>query len=260
VNTIYIESTVITHIGLVRSNNEDNYFINGICKSDNKVTVEGYADNRLRDTYLYGIFDGMGGERLGDKASMIASKSLIEFMTTDIRHTISDYINKANKLICDEIIKNKGVRSGTTLAMLYIRDGKATVYNIGDSRVYLYRNGDLYLLSEDHTEAQRLVNMGKLDEASARNHKSRNKLTQHLGIFPDEIKLEPYVSKEIKLKRKDILMICSDGLTDMVCDDDIGEIMARYDLDASGITKELAATAQENGGRDNTTVIVAKIY
>ena len=257
---IFIESTAITHIGLVRGNNEDNYFINGICKSDNKVTVEGYADKKVRDTYLYAVFDGMGGERFGENASMIASKSLIEFMTTDIRKTVNDYIGKANKLICEEIIRNKGIRSGTTATILYIRDNKATSFNIGDSRTYLFRRGDLYLLSEDHTEAQRLVKTGKLSEEKARQHKTRNKLTQHLGIFPNEMKLEPYISDEIKLKRNDILMVCSDGLTDMVCDDDIRDIMARDDLDASGITKELAATAQENGGRDNTTVIVVKVY
>jgi len=259
VNIIFIESTVITHIGLVRGNNEDNYFINGICKTDNKVTVEGYEDNRERDTYLYAVFDGMGGERYGEKASMIAAKSLIEYISTDVRRTVGEYIRRANKLICDEIVRNNGVRSGTTLALLYIRDNKVISYNIGDSRTYLFRKGDLYLLSEDHTEVQRLINMRKIDEESARHHKSKNRLTQHLGIFPDEMRIEPYVSKEVRLKSNDILMVCSDGLTDMVCDDDIGDIMAREDLDASGIAKELAATAQDNGGRDNTTVIVVKI-
>jgi protein phosphatase len=80
-----------------------------------------------------------------------------------------------------------------------------------------------------------------------------------LGIFPDELIIEPHVSKEIKLKKDDIFLICSDGLTDMVCDDDIADIMADKNLDTSGIAKELSATAQENGGKDNTTVIVVKI-
>jgi len=260
VSIINIEGTVITHIGLVRGCNEDNYFINGILKSDNKVTVEGYVDEKQRDSYLYAVFDGMGGERFGDIASMIAAKSLIEYISTDIRYTIMEYIQKANKQICNEIIKNGGVRSGTTLAVLYIRNNKVISYNIGDSRIYLCRKGDLYLLSEDHTEAQRLVNQGKLDEHSARHHKSKNRLTSHLGIFPEEMAIKPYVSKEIKLKRNDLLLVCSDGLTDMVSDDGIREIMTRDDLDTSGIAKELAATAQENGGKDNTTVIVVSVY
>ena len=256
---IKIESTGITHVGLVRENNEDNFFINGIYKSNKKGVAEGYVDNMQRDTYLYAVLDGMGGESYGEYASMIAAKSLIKYISSDIRRTIFDYIQNANKLICDEITKNNGIRSGTTLALLYIREGKAMAYNIGDSRIYLCRNDDLYLLSEDHTEAQRLINAGRLDEESARHHKSKNILTQHLGIFPSEMILEPYASAEIRLKRNDMFMLCSDGLTDMVSDDNIREIMVRGDLDVPGITKELSATAQENGGNDNTTIIVAKV-
>ena len=212
-----------------------------------------------RDTYLYAVLDGMGGENYGEYASMIAAKSLVKYISSDIRRTIYDYIQITNKLICDEIIKNKGIRSGTTLALLYLREGKAYAYNIGDSRIYLCRNDDLYLLSEDHTEAQHLINTGRLDEESARHHKSKNILTQHLGIFPSEMVLDPYVSSEVKLKRNDMFMLCSDGLTDMVSNDDIRDIMVRTDLDVPGIAKELSATAQENGGNDNTTIIVAKV-
>ena len=258
-SVIKIESTGITHIGLVRGNNEDNFFINGIYKSNNKGVAEGYVDNMQRDTYLYAVLDGMGGENYGEYASMIAAKSLVKYISSDIRRTIYEYIQNANKLICDEIIKNKGIRSGTTLALLYLRESKAFAYNIGDSRIYLCRNDDLYLLSEDHTEAQHLINTGRLDEESARHHKSKNILTQHLGIFPSEMKIEPFVSDEIKLKRNDMFMVCSDGLTDMVSDDDIREIMVRADLDVPGIAKELSATAQENGGNDNTTIIVVKV-
>ena len=256
---IKIESTVITHVGLVRKKNEDNYFINGRSKSDNTVTAEGFVDNKLRDTYLFGVFDGMGGENSGEIASMIAAKTLTEYMSTDFRYTITDYVQRANKYICDEIMRNKGVRIGTTIAMLYFRDNKVVAYNMGDSRVYLLRKEDLYLMTEDHTEAQRLVKIGAMDEETAKHHKSRNKLTQHLGIFPNELVIEPYISKELKLKKNDIFLVCSDGLSDMVSDDDIRDIMARTDLDTPGIAKELSATAQENGGKDNTTVIVIKV-
>ena len=256
---IKIESTVITHVGLAKSKNEDNYFINGRCKSDSTVTAEGFVDNKQRDTYLYAIYDGMGGENTGEVASMIAARTLMEYISTDIRYTATDYIQRANKLICDDIIRNEGIRSGATFAMLYLRDKKATAFNIGVSRIYLLRNDDLYLLTEDHTEAQKMINMGMLDEESAKHHSSRNKLTQHLGIFPNELKLEPYISKELKIKKKDIFLVCSDGLSNMVNDDEIRDIMARKDLDTPGIAKELSATAQENGGKDNTSVIVIKI-
>ena len=253
-----IESTAITHIGLVRTSNEDNYYVNGKCKTNHDVAAEGYSDNLRRDTYLYAVCDGMGGESYGELASMIAVKTLTRYQETDIRRSIYEYIKRANRYICDELAKF-GARSGTTLALLYFFNNKAVSYNVGDSRVYLSRKGDLYLLSEDHTEAQRLVNMGLLSEDEAATHNSKNKLTQHLGISSNELVIEPYVSEDIKVKKNDIFMICSDGLTNMLSDDDIGIIMAQKNADTSEIAKELASAAQEYGGRDNTTVIVIKI-
>jgi len=257
---IKVECSAITHVGLVRSTNEDNYYINGKHRSSDTVPAEGYSDNKLRDTYLYAVCDGMGGERYGELASLIAVKVLTKYQLTDIRQTIMDYIRRANRYICEEIGKFEGVKSGTTLAMLYLFENKAISFNVGDSRVYLSRKGDLYLLSEDHTEAQRLIDMGKISEEEAATHRSKHKLTQHLGISPEVIRIDPYISQEITLKRNDTLMICSDGLTDMVSDDDIGDILAQRDWNVTEMAKELAATAQDRGGKDNTTVIVIRIF
>ena len=254
-----IESSAITHIGLVRTNNEDNYYVNGKSKTNNTVAAEGYTDDITRDSYIYAVCDGMGGESYGELASMIAVKTLAVYQSTDIRHTIMEYIRRANKYICDELLKFGDVRSGTTLALLFIKGNKAISYNIGDSRIYLKRKRNLYLLTEDHTEAQYLVNMGMLNENDVAGHESKNLLTQYLGILPDEMVIEPYVSQEIKLKKNDILMICSDGLTDMVSNDEIADILAQSDLSSTDLAKELAATAQEHGGKDNTTVIVVKV-
>jgi len=254
-----IECSAITYIGLVRENNEDNYYINGKYKADCNVDTEGFVDRKQRDSYLYAVCDGMGGESFGELASMLAVKSLAEYQLTDIRGTISGYIRKANKLICDEIVKNNGIRSGTTLALLYIYDNKAISYNIGDSRIYLLRDGDLYLLSEDHTEAQRLVKMGIIKPEEAGSHKSRNKLTQHFGIFPDELVIEPFVSEEVKLRKNDIFLLCSDGLTDMVSEDDIADILSLEGKDTTDMVKKLASKTQENGSKDNVTIIVVKV-
>jgi len=254
-----IECSVITYIGLVRSNNEDNYYVNGKYKTDSSVATEGYVDTAHRDSYLYAVCDGMGGEKYGELASMIAVQTLAQYQSTDICQTINKYINNANKFICEEIKKNNGVRSGTTLALLYIRNNKAISYNIGDSRIYFFRDGDLYLMSDDHTEAQRLVKIGALNQEDASKHKSRNMLTQHLGISPDELIIEPYVSEVVKLKKNDILLLCSDGLTDMVSDDDIADILWQSDASTTDLVKELAANTQANGGKDNATIIVIKV-
>ena len=253
-----IECSAITYIGLVRENNEDNYYINGKYKADSSVDTEGFVDKQQRDSYLYAVCDGMGGESFGELASMIAVESLAEYQSTDIKRTIREYIQKANKLICGEIVKNNGIRSGTTLALLYICDNKAISYNIGDSRIYLQRNEDLYLLSEDHTEAQRLVKMGIIKPEEAGSHKSRNKLTQHFGIFPDEMVIEPFVSEEVGLRKNDIFLLCSDGLTDMVSDDDIADILSLEGKDTTDMVKKLASKTQENGSKDNVTIIVIK--
>jgi len=255
---INIESSVITYIGLVRESNEDNYFLNGKFKSDSSIEIEGYTDKQQRDSYLYAVCDGMGGERHGEVASLIAVETLEEYQMTNIRKTVMEYIQRANRLICDEIDKNGGSRIGTTLALLYIRNNKAIAYNIGDSRVYFLRDGDLYLLSEDHTEAQRLVKTGQLTEDEAVNHVTKNKLTQHLGLFPDEMFVLPYVSVEIDLMKDDIFMICSDGLTDMVSDDEIAEILSTEGKDSTDLVKIMATTVQASGGRDNATFIVIK--
>jgi len=254
-----VESSVITHVGLVRRSNEDNYYVNGKYKSVGGGAAEGYADSVQRKSYVYAVCDGMGGESFGELASMIAVKTLSIYQETDLRQTITEYVKRANMFICKEMEKFSGARIGTTLAILFINNNRATAYNIGDSRVYLLRSGDLFLLTEDHTEAQRMVELGMIHEDEAEIHPARNKLTQHLGIYPDEMIIEPYISQEIKLKKNDVLLVCSDGLTDMVDADELREILSMEGSNTTEIAKELAATAQAYGGRDNTTAIVIQI-
>jgi len=254
-----IECSVITYTGPIRENNEDNYYVNGKYKIDSKVDIEGYIDNAQRDSYLYAVYDGLGGDELGEVASIIAAWALEQFQSTDIRKTIGEYVQYANKFICDEIEKNDGIRIGTTFALLSIRNNKAIAYNIGDSRVYLYRDEDLYLMTEDHTLAQRLVRMGMLDHEEAVRHKSKNRLTQHLGIFPEELKIAPYMSEEVEILRGDMFLLCTDGLTDMVSDDDIVEILSSRNWDTTALVKQLASDVQANGGRDNATMIIVKV-
>jgi len=260
---IKVESAAITHVGSVRSNNEDNYYVNGKFKRNNRIATEGYADSENRDSYLYAVCDGMGGEDLGELASMIAVAVLAEYQNDDMYEMIMDYVERTNSIICGEIRKNNGIRIGSTLAMLYISEGKAVSFNIGDSRVYLLRkngkNSELYLLTEDHTEAQRMVQMGLINDDEAKTHNSKHKLTQHFGIFPEEFEIEPHVSQEVKLKKNDIFLVCSDGLTNMVDDDEIRVILSMDNVDMVSIAKKLSAAAQYYGGKDNATVIVVKV-
>jgi len=254
-----ISCSASTDVGKVRDNNEDNFYVNGKFKTSNTIMSERHIDNKIREQYLYAVCDGMGGEDKGELASMIAVESLAEYQSADISQTAADYIKKANNLICDESEKNGGVRMGTTLIFLYIKNGKAVSYNIGDSRAYLFRKNKLSQLSEDHTQAQLLVKMRLLKKDAVSSHKGKHILTQHLGIYPDELIIEPYVSKQITIKQDDIFLLCSDGLTDMVSDDKITEILSLKNAEATDLADKLVETALANGGRDNVTVIAVKI-
>ena len=237
-----IESAAITHVGSVRDNNEDNYFVNGRYKTDSNINTEAFSDKKEHLSYTYAVCDGMGGESYGELASLIAVATLAKYQKTDIRRTISDYIRHANDFICDLIRKNNKRKSGTTIALLNIQKNTAISYNIGDSRVYFYRKGMLYLLTEDHVDAN-----------------SKNNLTQYLGIFPSEMSIDPYVSDEVKIKKGDIFVLCSDGLNDLVEASEIVEVLSLEKDDVTETVKKLAGLSQEKGGKDNVTVIVVKI-
>ena len=254
-----ISYAVFTHVGKVRDNNEDDFYANGKYKENITDLYERYSDASDDERRLYAVCDGMGGEALGEVASLIAVKTLAEYQAADMKTQVMDYITKANKAICDEAEKNDGVRIGTTLALLYINAGRAVAYNIGDSRIYHFRKGRLEQLSEDHTKAQLLVKMGIIKKEAAGNHWEKHKLTQHLGINPEDLLIEPYVSREIGVKKNDIFLLCSDGLTDMVSDEDIAKILDMKETSAADLADKLVKTALANGGRDNVTVVVVKV-
>lgn len=255
---IKLNSAVVTNVGKIRSNNEDNYYINGKYKKNVKTLNEEYFENTQRNAYVYSICDGMGGEAYGEIASMIAVKSMLKFDAIKFSEYAQEYISYANKLICDEIEKNDGARIGTTVALLYINDAKAVCYNIGDSRIYLCRDKKLVQLTRDHTQAQSMVDMGILKQENMNSHKGKHKLTQHLGMFPDETVIQPYVTETIDIKEKDTYIICSDGLTDMLDDSEIFKLVNEEE-NSKDISRKLVKEAVDRGGKDNTTVITVQV-
>lgn len=236
-----LESAVITHIGSVKDSNEDNYYINGKYKSDSNVHTDGVADKKTRPSYVFAVCDGMGGESYGELASLIAAATLEKFQKTEIRETIDNYVKTANDFIYDLIMKNKSKMSGSTLALLSIKGNSAVSYNIGDSNVYLWRRGDLYLLSCSH-----------FDEET-------KKLTQYLGIPPGDAPPEIFESEEVKIKKGDIFMLCTAGLLETVAEDEIVELLAGENETAINLTKKLVAVSQERKCKSDVTAIIAKV-
>lgn len=246
-----------TNIGKVRKNNEDNFFSNGAYKQNVDRQNDSVTDVRRAGAGLYAVFDGMGGEELGEEASLIAAQTLCKYADGDFRQTASDYIKDANRQICALMDKDGGRRSGTTFSALYIEDETAFACNVGDSRVYLFRKGELKQLSQDHTKIQQLLRMGAITQEEARTRRDRHVLTQHLGIFEDELLLSAHRADEIALQNGDIFLLCSDGLTDMLDDAEIRRVIDRGKTPRE-IGEALMTGALEKGGRDNVTVQVVQ--
>ena len=147
---------------------------------------------------------------------------------------------------------------GTTLASVVFSQDKAMALNIGDSRVYLFRDSSLTKLTNDHTEAERLIRLGLLDKDTARFHKSKNILTRHLGVDPANGVMEADYSDNFTVLKGDIYLICSDGLSNLLTDEEL-----KFHLSIPGnsavLCKDLVELALSNNGTDNLTALVVRI-
>ena len=208
--------------------------------------------------FLAAVADGMGGEEQGEKASLMAVRALKPCSFGEISSQAAAAVDEANREICEEIENQGGRRMGSTLVSLYMDEGKAVCCNVGDSRAYLLREGRLSQLSVDHNKAGRMVELGVLTPEQAARHPSRHELTQHLGIFADEMVIEPAMSQPVELADGDLFLLCSDGLTDMVSPKELKAVLSGRSTSREKAEK-LVELALAGGGRDNVTVIVLQI-
>ena len=149
---------------------------------------------------------------------------------------------------------------GTTLALAVINEDSFTLYNIGDSRIYRFEPEHRRLLrvTDDHSLAEDKVRMGIITPAQAEKDRDRHVLTRYLGIDDEEFSFSPDVYGPFSFNENKKILLCSDGLTDMLSYGEISEIMGR-DTDVSEISDNLLKTALDNGGKDNVTCIVIEI-
>ena len=236
-----MEFKSFTSKGNVRENNEDNYLL------------------KLEPYPLIVVADGMGGHRAGDVASQIAV-DFIKKYKFDLDHDILAEIENLIKMINEKII-NKGKKNqkykgmGTTLSLALIYKKKLYIGHIGDSRIYLYRNQKLEKVTTDDSLVNELIESGRLSPGEAFDHPQKHILTQALGTDYD-INIE---KETVKLKDDDILMFCTDGLTDMIREKRIEEIIAEHTSDINTLAQKLGNKALENGGSDNITLITGII-
>lgn len=259
------KTVVCSSVGVKRKVNQDNFYVNGFINEEQKhYILKSYFSSKAEQILC--ICDGMGGEKYGEVASYIAVKKLISYkerysnLINRFEEHIDAYVQSVNHAICTFIQENNGERSGSTMVLLCVSPEKkeAVASNLGDSKAFLFRNSVLKRISEDHNQAQSLVNMGLITEEEARTHKDKSKLTQHLGIVQDEMVLEPFITDHIIIEKNDLFVLCSDGLTDMLSYDEIANIL-RADSSLKEKCKKLVEEANKKGGEDNTTVILAEI-
>lgn len=257
-----IECVGITYKGNVRKNNEDNFFINGLYKEDCDAD-NCKEENRSDDKQLViAVCDGMGGAAFGEKASLKAIEVLNKYYQENRINKIEgieNYINDANAAICKEVKSGPSDSAGTTIALLIIENGEATFCNLGDSRIYTFRDNEIMQVSTDHTRARSMVNAGIISEEEAKDRKESHILTQHLGIFESEFVLCPSKGN-IKVESGDIIVLCSDGMTDSLSEEEVKTILIDQKQDKpENIADKLITTAENRGSQDNITVVLVKV-
>ena len=257
-NRLMISAYAASNVGKKRQNNEDNYYLEGnYVDSLNNASCETAGKTEM----LVSVCDGMGGEEAGEVASQLAVETIAIKYNQLLNDSFSDtaiesYVAEANKRICDEISRRKK-RLGTTLTLLGFKDGIVTMSNVGDSRIYCLSDNKLEQISKDHTEAQSMVDAGIMTAEESMKVPEKHKLTQHLGIYPYEMIIEPYTVRK-PAREGDKYLLCSDGLTDMLSDEEIHNILNK-NSSLKDIAEELISLALDHGGKDNVTVAVCEI-
>ncbi len=251
----------VTHSGRIRKENEDNYSLNGRLTATGDLKKGSAFVQTMKEPFHLAVCDGMGGESYGDIASGVATETIAAHAANvydsgeDFSFAISNSLVEANSRICEEI-EARGKRMGTTLAAVYAVKGKLYCVNIGDTRIYHYSKGILEQISFDHTHAQTIIDAGEAMMDEIGSIPDAKKLTRHLGVFPDEANLSPNISVIDDVDNGDVLLLCSDGLTDMLTDDEITAVLSTAENSQTCASK-LVRLALEKGGKDNITAIAA---
>lgn len=205
---------------------------------------------------LFVVCDGMGGHRGGEVASRTATAGLAELFAHDeeppAAEELAARIRSVNERIHEAGQEDPQLEGmGTTLVLAQIHEGKLRIAHVGDSRLYLLRDGGGALLTSDHRVIQPLVDRGELDEEGARTHPMRNVLTRSMGV---DARVEPELG-EMALQPDDRLLLCSDGLSDLLGEEQLYERMGEGD-DPRAICQGLVEAANRAGGHDNISAVV----
>jgi serine/threonine protein phosphatase PrpC len=225
-------------IGMRRANNQDSILLN--------------AKNKI-----FAVADGMGGHSGGEVASSLAVKTLEkifpEIKAPGIAERISETIRICNQVIYEQSQADPKLRGmGTTLSAAILDEDSVHIGQVGDSRVYMYRNGELFQVTEDHSQVYELLKAGLISETNIGTFQ-KNVITRSVGYEP-EVQVDLFSRK---LKKGDRYMICSDGLSGMVSNEQIAQIMQNFSVEEA--VNNLVELANLQGGEDNVSVIIFEV-
>ncbi len=255
-----IKFAVRSDVGKVRKNNEDNFYCNGIYMTEAEREKPFFMSGIAEAPCIFAVCDGMGGEDCGELASFLTVKTLAEHSDKILRgdyEAVEAFVKDANKKLID-IMNAQNIQTGTTLAMATVSKNYFTLYNLGDSRIYRLNGETLILSTDDHTVTYDMIRAGQLDPRKAKTHPYRNYLTRFVGCGEDENNIAPDVMGLLDVNENKRILICSDGLTDMLNHSELASIMKCYS-EVSDTVNALVDAALFKGGIDNVTCIVLEV-
>lgn len=271
--SIKVRFGALSDPGKVRPRNEDHFMVARVRRTLS-VLAHNVPQGEMpecigEDGYVMVVADGMGGMNAGDVASMLAISTGVKLADRSVKWGFKINEKEARELLdrigayfreIDRRITRKSEADrrlfgmGTTMTLAYSIGIHLFLIHVGDSRAYLYRKGRLQQLTRDHTVAQALADAGEISQDEVRKHSRRNTLTNYLGGNRGRVKADV---RWLQLEDGDKLLLCSDGLSDMVDDRTIARCLSR-DQAPDVTALELTRKALQLGGKDNVTVVVAE--
>lgn len=270
--SLTVDTFGLTDTGKVRPANEDNFLVAELSKalcvkqSSLKAPVTQHGQDR---GHLFLVADGMGGHAAGERASALAVQSIEEFVLNtlqwffDLRGPDGDSVvaefqealRRTDARVIDESVRNPELRGmGTTLTAAYQHGTALFLVHVGDSRGYLWRGGKLRQITRDHTLVAEWQRHGILSAEEAENHRMRHVIVNVVGGRESGVKVEAH---KVDLEAGDTVLLCTDGLTEMLSDVQIAAILGA-EPSPQAACERLIAEANAQGGRDNVTAVIAR--
>ena len=235
----------VTDIGKNRTENQD------------YVLAVTSSVGRLANLFL--VADGMGGHKAGGFASKFSVETIHQLVAESGQEAVAavlrEAIEETNTRLREQADSDESLSGmGTTIVAATVEDGNLCIANVGDSRLYVLKEGTLKQITEDHSLVEEMVRNGDLDRDEARFHPNKNIITRALGGLP-EVEVDFF---EVPLSGGEVVLMCSDGLSNMVDDEEMGEIIEKYQDNLETAAEQLVRRANDYGGRDNIAVVLVR--